>query len=164
MNRFMLGFLISSGKNHNCIKINCIILNGGFHQVRNRNSYICICRSCSEGCHYYRNMRINKEIFCALVQFRAKNITNDYQDLARELKEELILLGRKPSPQNLQNVIGNQNFQILCKNISEEQSGTESKMTIRYLKDVSSLLPLVNSHALREKKPKATSSRRKGNA
>ena len=109
-------------------------------------------------------MRINKEIFCALVQFRAKNITNDYQDLARELKEELILLGRKPSPQNLQNVIGNQNFQILCKNISEEQSGTESKMTIRYLKDVSSLLPLVNSHALREKKPKATSSRRKGNA
>ena len=32
---------------------------------------------------------------------------------------------------------------MLCQNILEEQTGTESKMTIRYLKDVSSLLGLV---------------------
>ena len=43
----------------------------------------------------------------------------------------------------MQNVIDNQNFEILCQNILEEQTGTESKMTIRYLKDVSSLLALV---------------------
>ena len=46
-------------------------------------------------------MKINNEIFCALVQFRTQNITNDYQDLAHELKEELILLCQKPSPGNL---------------------------------------------------------------
>lgn len=46
-----------------------------------------------EGRHYCRNMRINKEIFCSLIQFRAKNITNDDQDLAHKLKKELILLG-----------------------------------------------------------------------
>ena len=96
---------------------------------------------------YYRNMRINKEIFCALVHFRATNIMNDYQDLAHGLKEELILLGRQPSPENLQNVI--ENAQILCKNLLEEQTGTESKMTIRYLRDISSLLALVS--AVREK-------------
>ena len=59
------------------------------------------------------------------------------------------LLGWKPSPEKRQNIIDNQNFQILCQNILEEQTGTESKMTIRYLKDVSSLLALVS--ALREK-------------
>ena len=73
-----------------------------------------------EGRHYYRNIRINKEIFCALVQFRAEHKPNGYQDLAHKLKGELILLGRKASPENLQNVIDNQNFQILCQSILEE--------------------------------------------
>ena len=61
----------------------------------------------------------------------------------------MILLGCKSSPENLQNVIDNQNFQILCQNILEEQTGTESKMTVRYVKDVSSLLALIS--AVREK-------------
>ena len=61
----------------------------------------------------------------------------------------MILLGCKSSPENLENVIDNQNFQILCQNILEEQTGTESKMTVRYVKDVSSLLALIS--AVREK-------------
>ena len=63
-----------------------------------------------EGRHYDLIMRIKKKIFCALVQFKAENIANNYQDLTHELKEELILLGRKTSPENLQNVIDNQTF------------------------------------------------------
>ena len=98
-------------------------------------------------CHYYCNMRTNKEIFCALVQVRAENITYDYRVLAHKLKE-LTLLRRKPSSVRLQNFIDYQNFQILYQNILE-QTGTEPKMTNRYLKDVSSLLPLVS--AFREK-------------
>ena len=39
-----------------------------------------------EGRHYYRDMRINKETFCALVQFRFENITKKYQDLPHTLK------------------------------------------------------------------------------
>ena len=78
-------------------------------------------------------------------QFRTEDITNDYQDLAHELKEKLILLGWKSSSEKLQNVIDNQKFQILCQNILEQQTGTESKMAIRYLKDVSSLLALVSA-------------------
>ena len=73
-----------------------------------------------EGRHYCCNIRINKEIFCTLVQFSAKNKPNGYQDLAYKLKGELILLGWKASPENLQNVIDNQNFQILYQSILEE--------------------------------------------
>ena len=38
-----------------------------------------------EGRHY-RNMRINKEMFCALVQHRVEELTNDYNDIHIELK------------------------------------------------------------------------------
>ena len=41
-----------------------------------------------KGRHYYHNIRINKEIFSAWVQFRAENITNDYQDLTHEPKRK----------------------------------------------------------------------------
>ena len=34
-----------------------------------------------EGRYYYRNMRINKEIFCALVQHRVEELTNDFNDM-----------------------------------------------------------------------------------
>ena len=57
------------------------------------------------------NDNLNAEIFCALLRFKAENVTNDYQYLAHErLKEQLILLGRKSSPENLQDFIQNQNF------------------------------------------------------
>ena len=47
-----------------------------------------------KGHHCVRNMRINKEIFSALVQFRAENITNDYQDLAHEQRELKSLISK----------------------------------------------------------------------
>ena len=31
--------------------------------------------------YYYRNMRINKEIFCALVQYRVEELTNCFKDI-----------------------------------------------------------------------------------
>ena len=54
------------------------------------------------------------------MRIRAEHKPNGYQDLAHKLEGELILLGRKASPENLQNVIDNQNFQILCQSILEE--------------------------------------------
>ena len=149
---------------------NVIILMGGFHQLRVRQKTIFkrhaikgyqqwvvdaktiafgSAAGAIEGRHYYRNMRINKEIFCALVQYRVEEITNDYKDLDPSLKEELFILNRHPSYENLQNVICHQKFKILCQNILKEETGSESKMTVRYLKDVSSLLALVS--AVREK-------------
>ena len=34
-----------------------------------------------EGRHYYRNMRINKESFCALEQHKGETLTSKYQEM-----------------------------------------------------------------------------------
>ena len=54
-----------------------------------------------EGRHYYRNMRINKEMFCALVQYRIHELTNYYNDMDMELKSLFLNLRKKPSAENL---------------------------------------------------------------
>ena len=54
-----------------------------------------------QGRHYYRNMRINKEMFCALVQCRIHELTNHYNDMDMELKSLFLNLRRKPSAENL---------------------------------------------------------------
>ena len=75
---------------------------GGFHQLRVRQKtihkrhavkgYQAWCTnsgiiatgssdSAIEGKHYYRSMRIHKEMFCALVQNRVEDLTNIYEDL-----------------------------------------------------------------------------------
>ena len=149
---------------------NVVILMGGFHQLRVRQKTIFkrhaikgyqqwvidaktiafgSAPAAIEGRHYYRNMRVNKEIFCALVQYRVENITNNYKDFDHNLKELFNSLSNSPSSENLSNVTQHEQFQYLFQNILKEETGSESKMTIRFLKDVSSLLALVS--AVREK-------------
>ena len=48
-----------------------------------------------KGRHHYRNMRINKEIFSALVQYRVEEVTEDYNDMDIELKALFFNLGEK---------------------------------------------------------------------
>ena len=48
-----------------------------------------------EGRHHYRNMRINNEIFSALVQYRVEELTNDYNHMNIELKSLFFNLGGK---------------------------------------------------------------------
>ena len=49
-----------------------------------------------------------------------------------------------PSHENLHNVINNLYFNILFEKLTDESKGTASKMTISYLKDISSLLALIS--------------------
>lgn len=56
-----------------------------------------------EGRHYCRRMRVSIETFC--------------KDLAHKLKEKLASLGKKSSPENLQNAIHNHYFQDLSQNV-----------------------------------------------
>ena len=48
-----------------------------------------------EGRRQYRNMRINKEIFSALVQYSVEEVTEDYNDMDIELKSLFFNLGKK---------------------------------------------------------------------
>ena len=60
-----------------------------------------------EGRHYYRNMRINKKIFCALVQYGAQELTNDDSDIKMELKLLFLNLIRKSTAENLKLILSN---------------------------------------------------------
>ena len=96
------------------------------------------------GMHYYRNMRLMKESFDALVQYRVDEITNAYCETDQELLENLRCLRRDPSPQSLQTILSMEAFQRLSNEIMSS-SGPQAKITIEYLKVISSLLALVSS-------------------
>ena len=68
-----------------------------------------------EGRHYYRNMTINKEMFCALVQYRVEELTNDYNDMHMELKSLFLNLRRKPTAENLNLILSNNEFKIFLE-------------------------------------------------
>ena len=40
-----------------------------------------------EGRHYYRNMRINKELFCALVQHKVETLNFELKNLFKDLAQ-----------------------------------------------------------------------------
>ena len=90
-------------------------------------------------------MRIHKEMFCALVQFRVESLTSNYDTMDAKLKELFLKLKSDPSSQNLDEILHNPEFESLSEEILKTTEGTESEMTIAYLKDVSSMLALVSA-------------------
>ena len=98
-----------------------------------------------EGRHYYRNMRINKEIFRALVQYRVEELTNDYNDMDIELKLLFLNLRRKPTAENLNLILSNNEFQNLFRKILNNSHGIKSKMTVCFLRDVSTLSAMLSA-------------------
>eukprot|EP00794_Sanderia_malayensis_P009432 gene9432-biopygen7559 len=148
---------------------NIIPILGGFHQLRVLQKIIYKRHSCMgygdwfadagsiasgslsqavEGRHYYRCMRLHKEGFDALIQNRVEDITSNYASMDKNLKEKLIELRKNPSPGALEKVLVLKSFHALKRQIMIE-SGTQAKMTVKYLKDISLMLALVS--AVREK-------------
>ena len=144
---------------------NVIILMGGFHQLRVAQRLLYKRFGCldykewfidagaiasgsadkaCEGNHYYRSMRLHKEGFDALVQYRTEQITEKYTKVDTDLLKNLKELRRQPSTAALHAVTCMESFKVL-KNDIMAVTGTQSKMTIQYLKDVSNLLALVSA-------------------
>ena len=99
----------------------------------------------AEGGHYYRNLRLHKESFCALGQFRVESLTAKYTDIDAGLITLFQDLKHNQSPSLNKEVVENAKFLELFNSITSSVDGTQSKMTIEYLKDVSSLLTLVSA-------------------
>ena len=97
----------------------------------------------AEGGHYHRNIRLHKECFCALVQFRVESLTAKYTDIDAGLIALFQYLKHNPSPSLNKEVVENAKFHQ--NSIISSVDGTQSKMSIEYLKDVSSLLTLVSA-------------------
>ncbi len=65
----------------------------------------------AEGGHYYRNMRLHKVTFNALVQFRNQNVTANYEEtLLQKLRSE-------PNQERVNIVLENKVFNLLCRRI-----------------------------------------------
>ena len=96
------------------------------------------------GNHDYRCMRLLKEAFDALVQFRTENITNRYRDMDKDLQDALKNLRINPSPDSVDVVFSNDCFRSLVSIILSTK-GNQDGMVVAFLQDVSSLLVLVSS-------------------
>ncbi|XP_057316865.1 uncharacterized protein LOC130657893 [Hydractinia symbiolongicarpus] len=144
---------------------NIIVLMGGFHQLRVRQRLIFKRHSCIGykdwfvdagtisagsvdqafgGKHYYRCMRILKESFAALVQYRTEQLRDNYASLSDGLRESLKSLRENPSTEALEAVIELDEFEELVREISSCESPQQT-MTVAYLRDISSLLALVSA-------------------
>ena len=55
-------------------------------------------------------MRTNKEMFCALVEYRVEKLTNDYNDMNMELKSLYLNLRRKLTAENFNLIFSNNEF------------------------------------------------------
>ena len=99
----------------------------------------------AEGNHYYRSMRLHKETFNALIHFRAESLTSNFTMMNVELLSQLQSLQRQPNAENLKVILDSNSFKQLFEQIITLCEGTESRMMIAYLRDVSSLLALVSA-------------------
>ena len=96
-----------------------------------------------EGRHDYRCLRVHKECFDALVQLRIETLTDNHATTPPYLLVKFQNLRRFPSFDSLNSVMKSAYFETLCSNILRFVHGSESHLTVTYLKDVSLILPLV---------------------
>ena len=143
-----------------------ILLMGGFHQLHVRQKLLFKPHSCRgykqwcvdsgiiasgsadqafEGRHYYRSMRVHKECFDALVQFKVGEITAGHSNTEPELLSSLVALRKQPSSSTVDNVVKSPGFESLLSDLTRAKECTEASMTIAYLKDVSSMLAMVSA-------------------
>ena len=145
---------------------NILLLMGGFHQLRVMQRLLYKryhCRGMQQWCvdadiiakgsaeqafggrHYYRCMRIHKECFDALVQFRIEQITKQNTKIVADLKENIKILRQNPSKESLNQVLCHDSFSALVSDVLSFKDGTEGHFTIMYLKDVSTMLAMISA-------------------
>ena len=98
-----------------------------------------------DGRHHHRNTRINKELFCTLVQRKVEILTSKYQEMDFELKNLFIGLRQDLGLEKIDVIMKNEASNVLFSQIMDDTVGTEANMTIYFIKYVSSLLALVSA-------------------
>ena len=98
-----------------------------------------------DGRHHYRNTRINKELFCTLMQRKVEKLTSKYQEMDFESKNLFISLRQDLGLEKIDVIMKNEASNVLFSQIMDDTVGTEANMTIYFIKYVSSLLALVSA-------------------
>ena len=76
--------------------------------------------------HYYRNMRINKKLLCALIQHKAETLRSKYYEITFELKNLFEVLTQDPYLEKIDVIIKKMkdsmfHFPRLCIALSEQK-------------------------------------------
>ena len=88
--------------------------------------------------HYFRSVRLHKEAFGAIVQTNVESITENIGDV---VSSKPIELQQSPSPALLKEIMKLEAFKDI-KQHTVSTTVTESQLTIKYLKDKSTMLAL----------------------
>ena len=94
---------------------------------------------------YFRFIRIHKELFDALIQYRFESIEQNNSGISKDLYSNLVKLRKTPSPLTLENVLKSKSFDMLVTDILQYKERSDGNLTVEYLKDVSTLLALVSA-------------------
>ena len=95
-----------------------------------------------EGRHYH--MRIHKEAFHSIVQMLVAKLTQDYSQMNPLLLSKLVQLRYDPSPDKVKEITTIKELcDLKCKITST--TGTQSKMSMLYLKDINLMLSIVDT-------------------
>ena len=134
-----------------------ISLMGGFHQLRVMQKilykrYNCgniqeICIEADviakgssdqafEGRHYYRCLRVHKEVFDALVQLRIEKLTDNHKTMDKNMYKCLKELRANLSPDTLDKVMESPAFAKMCADVLVYVEGTEEYFTAALLSAV----------------------------
>ena len=92
------------------------------------------------GKKYYHTMRLLKAAFCSLIQFRFKSMKGaDF-----ELLSQIVSLKSNTQKSTCDAILSSPAFSQLCNELTCV-SGTQGKMTVEFLKDVSLVLSLISA-------------------
>ena len=143
-----------------------ILLMGGFHQLRVCQRLLFKrfhCKGYKEWCidagviaagsadqalngkHYFRCMRLHKEMFDALIQTRIEDLTKNFTEVNAKLLSNLQSLRWLPNFETLNAVLKMPEFNNLVSEILQYNENSERHLTVTYLKDVSSMLAMVSA-------------------
>ena len=98
-----------------------------------------------EGKHYARGLRLHKQSFCALIKWRLKSVF----PTAESLKKAFGNLRIKPNNENLTALMNLTTYREFCMDIINVGQGTQARMVVEYLRDVSKMLAFI--YSVREK-------------
>ena len=100
-----------------------------------------------EGHHYARSVRLHKQSFEALLRHRM-NSKSVGTKMDANMREVIAKLKNNPNSENLKSLLRLSGFKDICSSLMQSE-GTQAKMMVDYLKDVSAMLCLIV--AVREK-------------
>ena len=88
-------------------------------------------------------MRVHKECFDALVQYRIENLTENLSKLSSDMVDVMRQLRFNPTTETIENLMKLQEFNDIVSCVLQYEKGSDAELTVNYVKDICLMLSLV---------------------